>query len=208
MAAPGNTGFATKADATRQRILDAAAMVFREKGFAGARLSDIATAAGMQTGSLYYHFGSRLELVEAVLHAGVTQSLEAVRSRVEALGAGASPGERLRAAITAHLVTVVEIGGYASANIRIFFQVPDDVRRRTLTEHRELGAYFGSLLAAAQRGGEIRADVDTSIVRMLIFGALNWAPEWFDPGGRHSPEDVAAQLVTMVFDGLTPIGER
>jgi AcrR family transcriptional regulator len=55
---------------TRRRILDAAAEVFSEQGY-GARLSDIAERAGMKTGSLYYHFDSREDLVAEVLRLGI-----------------------------------------------------------------------------------------------------------------------------------------
>ncbi|MDQ3945058.1 MAG: TetR/AcrR family transcriptional regulator [Actinomycetota bacterium] len=191
-----------KSDVTRQRILDAAAKVFRDKGYAGARLTDIAAAAGMQAGSLYYHFASREELVEEVLRAGVQQAVDFVHEAVEALPADASATDRLRAAITSHLLTVLEIGDYTSANIRIFGQVPEEIRQRHLVDQREFGAYLARLLRAAQEAGEIRADVDLSVIRMLIFGALNWAVEWYQPGGRVSAEEVAAEFMAMVFEGL------
>ena len=59
-----------KAEATRQGILEAAARIFRRDGYASARLSDIAAEMGMKAGSLYYHFGSREALVEAVMEQG------------------------------------------------------------------------------------------------------------------------------------------
>ena len=52
-----------KSDITRQAILDSAARAFRLSGYSGARLSDIAAGAGMQAGSLYYHFDSREALL-------------------------------------------------------------------------------------------------------------------------------------------------
>lgn len=191
-----------KSEATRQRILDAAARVFRDKGYAGARLSDIAAAAGMRAGSLYYHFDSREALVEEVLRAGVARAIGFVREQVESLPPDASPLERLRAAMTGHLVVVQEIGDYTSANIRIFGQVPEDIRRRHLEDQRAYGAYWRDLLVSAQKAGELRPDLDTSVIRMLILGALNWSVEWYQPDGRQSAEEVAAEFVAMVFEGL------
>lgn len=197
-----------KSDVTRQRILDAAAKVFRDKGYAGARLTDIAAAAGMQAGSLYYHFASREDLVEEVLRAGVAQAADFVRQSVDALPDGASAGDRLRVAITGHLLTVLDIGDYTSANIRIFGQVPEEIRERHLVDQRAFGAYLGRLLEEAQAAGDIRADVDLSVIRMLIFGALNWTAEWYQPGGRVSAEEVAAEFLAMVFEGLAPRSKR
>lgn len=192
-----------KSDATRQRILDASAKIFRDKGYAGARLADIAAAADLQAGSLYYHFASREELVEEVLRVGVKHTVDFVRRAVDALPAEASATDRLRTALVAHLLTALEIGDYTSANIRIFGQVPEDIRRKHLADQRRYGAYFRRLFEAARDAGEIRADVNLSVIRMLVFGALNWSVEWFQPDGGVTAEEVAAEFVAMVFEGLS-----
>jgi AcrR family transcriptional regulator len=191
-----------KSDVTRQRILDCAALVFSEKGYAGARLADIAAAAGMQAGSLYYHFPGREELVEEVLRQGVDRTHDRVRRSVEALGDNASALDRVRAAIAGHVRAVLQIGDYTSANIRIFGQIPDEIRTRHLVDQRRYGAYWKELLEAARAAGEIRADADLSVTRMLILGAANWSAEWYRPDGNLSPDDVADELVTLVCDGL------
>lgn len=197
-----------KSDATRQRILDAAAKVFRDKGYAGARLTDIAAAAGMQAGSLYYHFASREELVEEVLRAGVQQALEFMQREVEALPPEASATERLRTAVRSHLLMVLEIGDYTSANIRILGQLPEEIRKRHLVDQRQLGAYMQQLLEAARQAGEIRADVDLSVIRMLVFGALNWAVEWHQPGGRVTADEVANEFLAMILEGLATTPQK
>lgn len=54
-----------KADETRNRILDAALRLFRERGFAETTMRDVASAAGVATGAAYYYFRSKEELVLA-----------------------------------------------------------------------------------------------------------------------------------------------
>src|SRR6185437_4017324 len=54
---------------TRERLLQAAAEVFAERGYDGTRVADIATAAGVSNGALYAHFGSKAELLVAALRA-------------------------------------------------------------------------------------------------------------------------------------------
>src|SRR5206468_11098090 len=63
----GNGIELTKSDATRRRILDAAALVMSREGFAGTKLSDIASEADVKIATLYYYFPSREDLVQAVL---------------------------------------------------------------------------------------------------------------------------------------------
>jgi AcrR family transcriptional regulator len=72
---PPTTGPPTKGNRTRQRLLDAAAAEVARHGRAGASLSAIAAAAGLKPGSIYFHFGSRGELIDAMLEEGVRESL-------------------------------------------------------------------------------------------------------------------------------------
>src|SRR3954453_12851039 len=145
----------TKSERTRQRILDAAAKVFREQGYA-ARLSDIAELADMQAGSLYYHFDGREDLVAEILRLGIETSWSHVRDAVDAVPADASPGERLAVAIRAHTLSVLEISDYASAQARIVGQVPPDVRAGHMADQRAYGAYWNELISAAVKSGELR----------------------------------------------------
>jgi AcrR family transcriptional regulator len=191
----------TKSERTRERILDAAAACFGERGFAATRLSDIAERAGLQAPSLYYHFSSKEELIEVVLALGVTRTHEHVRARVEAVPAE-DPLGRLRAAIEAHVEMVLETGNYSAANLRLYGQMPDDIRRRLQRIQRRVGRYWDRLLAAARDAGAVRSDLDPSAARMLILGSLNWTAEWYEPGGRLTPAEVAAQAAALLLDGL------
>jgi TetR/AcrR family transcriptional repressor of nem operon len=58
------TGNASKGDLTRQRIIELSARVFNQKGFAGAALSDLMEATGLEKGGIYRHFESKLQLAE------------------------------------------------------------------------------------------------------------------------------------------------
>ena len=193
----------SKSDRTRQRILDAAASAFQRRGYASVTLKDIATLAELQAGSLYYHFDTKEDLVEAVLEAGVEGALAGTRQAVEALGPSADPLARLRAAIAAHLRVVLVEGAYASANIRMLSQVPDAIRERHLKRQREYGAFWRSLFKEAAAVGAIRPGLDLSVVRMLALGALNWSVEWYRPG-RRSPSEIAGHAATMILDGIRP----
>jgi AcrR family transcriptional regulator len=186
---------------TRERLLDAAAKVFRDKGYAGARLADIAQRAEMHVPGVYYYFDSKEALVEEVLRAGVARAFSFVEERVAEVPEGGSALERLRAAIEGHVLVVLEIGDYTSANIRIFGQLPDEIRRHHLAQQRAYGDLWRKLLEDARAAGEVRADLDLSVLRMLILGALNWTVEWYRPGTLSAAE-VARNATTMICEGV------
>lgn len=194
--------FERKSTRTRRRILDAGAAAFREEGYAAVTLKGIAARAGLQAGSLYYHFASKEELVEEVLELGVEGVSAAAREAVAALGAEAGAEVRLRAAITAHLEFVLAESDYAVANIRILSQVPKEIRDRHLKRQRRYGAFWRELFEAAAASGEVRTDLDLSLVRMLTLGALNWSVEWYDARGGRTPAEISAHLATMILEGL------
>jgi AcrR family transcriptional regulator len=199
--ATAGAGAASKSARTRQRILDAAAAAFRRNGYASVTLKDIAERAGLQTGSLYYHFDGKEDLVEAVLSTGTEGALVATRAAVDALGPEADPLARLRAAIAAHLRVVLAEHSYASANLRILGQVPETIREKHLRRQRVYGAFWKRLLRDAAAAGAVRADLDLSVVRMLALGALNWSVEWYRKG-RRSPDEIAAHATTLILDGI------
>ena len=193
----------TKSERTRQRILDAAARVFREQGYANARLADIAELADMQTGSLYYHFDGREDLVAEILRLGVETSWSHVRDgRRRPARRTPRPLERLAAAVRAHTLSVLEISDYASAQARIVGQVPPEVLKGHQADQRKYGAYWNELIEAAADAGQLRPGTDLFVARMLLFGALNWTAEWYEPKRGKSASAIADQAVAMVLHGL------
>lgn len=200
-----------KALATRQRILDAAAAVFRQNGYTGTRLTDIAAAANTQAGSLYYHFSSREDLVREVLRVGQERTNEFVMREVASLPPTASALDRLRRAMTAHLEAILEIGDYTAATLRILGQVPEDIRRSTVALQRQYGTWWGDVFEAAREEGAIREDLDLRACRMLVLGAMNASPDWYHsnlPEGL-SVHELEEQFAAVFLDGLaTTKGKR
>jgi AcrR family transcriptional regulator len=192
-----------KAEATRQSILEAAARIFRRDGYSAARLTDIAAEIGMKAGSLYYHFGSREALVEAVMETGARRTHQAVLDALATLPSDADALTRLEAAIERHLIMVLAQEDIASATIKLIWQTPAPVRERVLAEQRAYGALWRGLLEGARSAGAIRPDLDLSVTRMAIMGALNWSADWYRPG-RLTPEEIAHDIAAMVIGGLAP----
>jgi len=193
----------SKSERTRQRILHAAAKIFRQQGYTSSSLREIADSAGMQAGSLYYHFPSKEDLVEAVMDEGVMGARSAAQAAVDALGDDANPMERIEAAFRGHLNYLLEEADYAVATLRMLHQTPDGVRMRHLRKQRSFGRYYAELFAVARDAGLIRPEFDLSVLRMLLLGALNWSPEWFDPAGL-PPDELVRQLTEMMQNGVTP----
>ncbi len=194
----------TKSERTRQRILDAAAEVLAERGYAEARLADIAARAGLQAGSLYYHFASRDELVGEILRLGIENSWDRVATAVGRLPPSATPLQRLAAAIGAHTRSIIGFSSYTSAQARIVAQLPSDLARAHRKDMRAYGDYWHDLFAAAQQAGQVAGDVDLFVARMLAFGAMNWTSEWFRATDEAAVDHLADQAVRLLLHGVAP----
>lgn len=188
----------SKSERTRERILDAAAAVLSQQGYAGLRLSDVARVAGLQTPTLYYYFSSRDELVEEVMWVGANTVRLHVEETIAALPAYASGIDRIMAAVDAHLRYELQVSDYASASIRNAGHVPEALRERPAAEESLYSHLWRDLFDAAVASGEARADVDATTLRMLLLGALNWVVEWWRPDGSRTLDELIAVAQDMV----------
>ncbi|WP_062520824.1 TetR/AcrR family transcriptional regulator [Demequina silvatica] len=189
-----------KSAQTRQRILDAAAEVLSRKGYAGTRLADVAAVAGVQAPAIYYYFGSRDALVEEVMWVGAHLVRLHVEEVLAALPEGAGPMDRLMVAVDAHLRFELQLSDYATASIRNAGHVPEQLRVRPAAEEALYSRLWRDLFVAAQQAGEVRADLDTSMFRLLLLGAMNWVVEWWNPRTR-SLDELVATAQGMVRHG-------
>lgn len=192
----------TRGERKREHLLQAAAAVLAERGYAATTMAEIAERAGTQAGSLYYHFPSREELIEAVLRRGVSLSHLHTQSVLDAMPGESTAADRLKAAIAAHLRFQMEVSEFARASARSTKQVPEEMQAGIIDAYRHYGGLFDQLIRAAMAEGAIDQDVDPSALRMLIFGAANWTPEWYRAEGRSSVEEIAELLARLVFHGV------
>ena len=157
----------------------------------------------MKAGSIYYHFDSKTAILDEILQLGVQRIFDAVRASVNDLGKE-SHRDKISAAIKAHLVTLLQESDYTSANMRIYGQLPERIKKRHRPLRRAYGKYWDDMLVDAQRAGEIRSDLVIVPLRRFILGALNWTVEWFDARKSSSVQDLADRTTLLIFNGILP----
>lgn len=185
----------------RALILDTAARLFREEGYAATSLRDIAAECGMKAGSLYYHFASKDEIIAEVLRIGVERVADHVRQSVLALPPDADARTLLHTAVRAHLSALLELHDYTSANVRIFGQVPTAVRDAHIATRDAYERFWTTLLRRCARVGGWDKRRKIGLTRLFLINALNGSLEWFTDG-RSSVEQLAHELTELFLDGL------
>lgn len=187
------------ADDTRRQILNATAKLLRRNGYASTSLRDIAATTGIKAGSLYYHFASKEEIAETVMAEGIDLVRAAVRKALAARKS-ADPLQDIEIAIQAHLQALHESGDYASANIRCFNHVPDEIKQRLRKVRERYNADWRKLINRARAAGCLQPEVDDEALRYGLFGVMNWTLEWLRPGGP-LPDELGATFFRILFHG-------
>ena len=195
---------ATPEIGTRDQILKCAAGMFRREGYAAVSLRNIAKGVGMTTGSLYYHFASKEEIVSEILDQGHRRCLVEVRQGVKALGPSATSREILKTAILIHIACLLGENSFPSANIRIFAHVPSEIRLNSLAIRHEYERYWINLIKNGQEKMDDQVKREPAVLANLLFGAMNWMLEWYKKD-RHHIEDVAETLTGLIHGEAKPV---
>ncbi|MCD6079205.1 MAG: TetR family transcriptional regulator [Ramlibacter sp.] len=187
-----------RADGNRRRIvLRHAARLFRRKGFDATSTRDIAAAAGMQSGSPFYHFKSKQALLFAVMEEGMRTALQQQREAMARAGMETlEPAAQLRLLVRNHFENLF---GAGNDYVPVMLYEQRSISRAQQAALAELkGAYEGDwepVLRALHASGRLRADV--KLARLMIFGALNWSVQWFDRRGAATLDDLADAALAL-----------
>jgi AcrR family transcriptional regulator len=187
----------------RRSVLRHAARLFRRHGFDATSTRDIAAAAGMQSGSPFYHFKSKQALLFAVMEEGMRAALQQQRDAMARAGMERlAPAQQLRLLVRNHFENLL---GTGNDYIPVMLYEQRSITRAQRAALAQLqGAYeadWEPVLRALHASGRLRADV--KLARLMIFGALNWSVQWFDRRGAASLDDLTDAALAL-FLAETP----
>jgi AcrR family transcriptional regulator len=182
----------------RQAIEDVASGLFREHGYAGTSIRDIARALSVQGASLYAHVTSKEDVLWSIVERAAARfeaAADAAQAAAEARRPG-DPAEALAALVRAHLEVLTADVGEASVFVHEWrFLGPE--RRREVLDRRD--AYQARFRRRIEEGISIGAFAmtDPSIAASTILSALNGIATWYDPDGRLPAGRIADHLVDL-----------
>ncbi|GAA2528444.1 TetR/AcrR family transcriptional regulator [Rarobacter incanus] len=174
---------------TRDQILNAAAKLFAENGYTATSVDDIASKAGVAKGSVFYNFGSKSNVIEAVLDRGVMRlgsSLAQARRGLSGQPALAVMVREMLAQIRNH----TDFAKILAAEVfRVGRQWEDSVGQVRASAISQ----FSSVIS------EMRPDLDADLVAGAVFGSiLVTGLEWVVFQPDRSFDDVQAAIDILV----------
>ena len=163
----------------RQQIDDVASALFRERGYAGTSVRDIAQALNIQGGSLYAHVASK----EDVLWSIVTRAADRFHDLVGPIAASEGPAaQRLREMIRAHVAVVTSTQRDAAVFLHEWRLLSADRRAQLSARRDAYEALFRQVIAEGSEAKSFRR-VDPKLTAMAMLSALNGIATWYRPDG-------------------------
>jgi TetR/AcrR family transcriptional regulator, cholesterol catabolism regulator len=187
-------------DNRRGELVRAAAQLFREKGFEGTTIRDIAGAVGMRSGSPFYHFANKHELLMAVMEEGLRLGLERTRAVLDAKDL--APVERFRRLVRTHYGILHDTGSdFIPVMLYDWRSLPAQYKRRIVELKDRYDAIWQATLDELHREGRLGADA--KLARLMILGAINFSATWYRTKprteSRVSLDALADETVALVL---------
>jgi AcrR family transcriptional regulator len=179
-------------------ILLAATRLFSQKGFRVSTTEELAAAANITKGSFFYHVGSKDEVL-FLLHQWVTGL--GIAAFAAAMDRGFGAAETLSEMIR-RFMHIVHRHGEAIAVVteEMKFLSPEHKSEVKAARHKYTALLRSCVETGVSQG--VFRPLDLDITTMLIAGMLNSVHRWYRPDGRSSPDDLGAELASLVLDGL------
>lgn len=200
----------TKADAlaTRHQILDAAEAEFLARGVAHTRLQDVAAAAGVTRGAIYWHFADKAELFNAMMERALLPCEGAAERALSV--AGDDPLAQLREMAVAPLRAMAE-----SEQVQRVFRIAmhqteytaelAPVQARYIEGTRDFQSQLAGTLERARARGQVRAGLPLQAVALGLFAVVDGLMhQWTLQPGSFDLVACGQMAVGLYVDGLQP----
>ncbi|PIT75681.1 TetR/AcrR family transcriptional regulator [Limnohabitans sp. G3-2] len=168
----------------RQALISAAAQLFKRQGYDATSTREIATQVGMQSGSPFYHFGNKQDLLLAVMVEGMQQAIARQQAACTHTTAD-SARARLRQLIRHHFDVLLGPDSDFIPVMLYEWRSLAPAQRQAITELKDdYEAAWMPVLQDLHDTGQLQAPV--GLARLMIFGALNWSVQWYEPARKNN----------------------
>ena len=183
---------------TRENILEAAAQVFRQKGFHGASMQDIARAVNLQKPSLYHHVSSKQEILLALLD----RALELLLERISAISSQDIPADqKLQKMIRAYLQILAENTDLSAVLLFEHRSLERKQHARHVPNRDRFEALWRAVLEEGVATKRFNCE-DPALTTRAILGILNWTITWYHPNGSLEIDEIADHYSNLLLNGL------
>mgnify|MGYP002150034951 CR=1 FL=1 len=177
------------------RLLATAATLFNQKGYERTTVRDLASAVGIQSGSIFHHFKTKESILKAVMEETIIFNTSLMKKK---LNEAKSSKDKLLALIVCELESINGVTGDAMAVLVYEWRSLNEQNQADILKLRdEYESLWMDTLTLAKNEGLIKGDV--FILRRFLTGALSWSKTWFNNKGAVSIEVLAEEALRLAI---------
>ncbi|WP_435636066.1 TetR/AcrR family transcriptional regulator [Pseudomonas solani] len=189
------SGQITDPESARGKLLQTAAHLFRSKGYERTTVRDLASAVGIQSGSIFHHFKSKDEILRSVMEETILYNTALMHA---SLAEATTLRERVLALIRCELQSIMGGTGEAMAVLVYEWRSLSEEGQRYILELRDTYELLWlEVLGEAKVQGYFNAD--PFILRRFLTGALSWTTTWFRPEGPMTFDQLCEEALSLVI---------
>jgi len=182
-------------DSAKGRLLQAAATLFKEKGYERTTVRDIGKAVGIQSGSLFHHYSNKEAILRAVMEETILLNTELMKV---ALINSQKPEDKILALIQCELQSVLGETGAAMTVLVYEWRSLNEENQQYILKLRGIyeDLWINALTEAKASGSVV---VDPFVLRRLLTGALSWTVNWYRQEGDLTIDQLAQMALSLAI---------
>lgn len=182
----------------KEQIKQVAQNMFKERGYTGTSMRDLANVIGIEAASLYNHIKSKEEILQDICF-DIAQQFNLSIVRVKQLTG--TPDEKLTRAIHGHILVITNNLDASAVFLHEwrFLSEPHYTKFKNLRNR-----YDYEFRAIVQEGVDcgLFKPVDVMLFCWTFFSSVSWIYDWYKPDGKLSPEEIASELSHLFLEGI------
>jgi TetR/AcrR family fatty acid metabolism transcriptional regulator len=185
----------------RRRILDAALKVFVRYGFYNAKVSEIAREAGVAHGTIYLYFKSKEDLLTAIFKEQMGDGIRYIKGQVDQVEGAKAKLKRL---IEEQIELAERHRDLTELILLEMRQSSKFLKSDAVMIIAEYIEFIEQILKEGVASGEIRGDLDTTIIATTIYASFEgMVTRWLLEGGSFDLKGAADDIYTALMEGIS-----
>ena len=179
-------------------ILQRAATMFRERGFAASSMRDLAETVGIEAASLYNHIRSKNEILESICF----DVANIFNEKIQEIESGRQSNiNKIESLLRFHIEQMVDNYEKVIVSDREWRHLDEPYRANFQNQRRTYRKRFAAIIEDGIVKGEIRR-IDAATAVLIMLHAINGIESWHRSKVKMNADELANNMIRILIDGL------
>lgn len=180
-------------------LLKSATDLFYKKGYSDTSIREVSAKAGVANSLLYHYFEDKEEMLFQIITTTTRDLLNILQEIDERI---ADPLDRLREKLLAHMILFgMKRGKESKIVVEENYWLRGKRKKANTNYEKAIFGMYMKDIKVLEASGRLN-DINPTVLAFSLFGIINWFFRWYREDGPLSPEDVAANIIRFMFEGM------